>query len=666
MRSLKTKYLVLLGSLMVIVCIGLGIVSYLTAANALQTVTNELITKTVNESSKVVEQRIQLRLAEVSTWANTPLIKDPTISTEEKMAYLKGEVKRGEYLSVGLGDADGNVTIMSGMVINLKERPYYQSALQGNLIVTDPIISKEDNTTLIVNYTVPIRDDAGKVIGVIIGARNGNELSLLTNDIVIGKTGTAFMVNKTGTVVAHTDLEKVKTAENTIEAAKEDTTLAPVAKVITKMISGEKGVGIYTYKGIEKLVAYSPVTNSNWFIAINVPRAEILSSLNSLKVTIIVISLVFLALSIIFTYLITNGLVSRIKFIANNLEILSNGDFTTINQSKTHKNKDELDHAMTAMGIMGSSIRNMIGAVKDTSTNIHGRSENLTNLSTEMTSIFSKVSASLQETNKGISSQAISLSDISEIILNFGNKIDAIVKNIQDIDHNSKDIDLMSNSGNKDMTLLIDSVETMSTIFNDFVVKVEGLGTSINKVTDITQMINDIAEQTNLLALNAAIEAARAGESGRGFAVVADEIRKLAEQSKKSSQNINTLIKDISNEADLITTSTSGINDELSIQVGVINNTIDSYKKIVAAINEISSKISLAYHSVNEIDKEKLEIISKVEDASAVAEEVSATSDQISDSTLSVLDSAEEVSSSATEMGHAVNDMLQQINQFKI
>lgn len=666
MRSIKTKYLVLLGSLMAIVCIGLGIVSYLTAAQALQTVTNELITKTVNESSKVVEQRIQLRLTEVSAWANTPLIKDPTVSTEEKMAYLTGEVKRGEYLSVGLGDVDGNVTTMSGKVINLKERPYYQSVLQGNQVVTDPIISKEDNTTLIVNYTVPIRDDAGKVIGVIIGARNGNELSLITNDIVIGKTGTAFMVNKTGTVVAHTDLEKVKTAENTIEAAKTNTALVPVANIITRMISGEKGIGIYTYKGIEKLVAFAPVNNTNWFIAINVPRNEILSTLNSLKWTIIIISCVFLFISLIFTYIITNRLVSRIKFIANNLEILSNGDFTALDQTKIKNNKDELDHALTAMVVMGHSIRDMIGAVKDSSMNIHGRSENLTNLSNEMTSIFGKVSASLQETNKGISSQAISLSDISEIISNFGNKIDGIVKNIQDIDHNSKDIDVMSNSGNKDMKLLIDSVETMSTIFNDFVIKVEGLGTSINKVSDITQMINDIAEQTNLLALNAAIEAARAGESGRGFAVVADEIRKLAEQSKRSSQSIDVLIKDISSEADLITTSTSGINDELSIQVGVINSTIESYKNIVTAINEISSKISMAFISVNEIDQEKLDIISKVEDASAVAEEVSATSDQISDSTLSVLDSAEEVSSSATEMGHSVNDMLQQINQFKV
>lgn len=83
-------------------------------------------------------------------------------------------------------------------------------------------------------------------------------------------------------------------------------------------------------------------------------------------------------------------------------------------------------------------------------------------------------------------------------------------------------------------------IQLVKDAFKDFTTRFNALGINLNKVNEITVLINAVSDQTNLLALNAAIEAARAGEAGRGFSIVADEIRKLAEEMSASSQEIAT------------------------------------------------------------------------------------------------------------------------------
>lgn len=665
MRSIKTKFVIILGIIVFIVCAGLGTVSYLTSKQAITVVAKDLMIQMVSESAKAIESKINYHYGLLTALANTDFIRDPDIPIEEKTQYLKEVAEREGYDSFGIGDTAGAVLTLDGFQLDLSEREYYQFVLKDNQVVTDPIISKA-NGKLIVNYAVPIKDKNKKIIGVLIGSRNGDELSNMTNDIQIAKTGKSYMLNKVGITVAHYDQEMVINQVNPIDLAKEDSSLNDLAEITSHIIKGENGFSSYKYEGVNKYVAYAPVENSGWLLAITVPEIEILSSLDSLKRGVFTVSIIFLFIGLITIYFISDFIARKIKSITSQLNLLSKGDFSTTPDYKPQRNNDEIADAHHSLQIMQKSVSSMITAIKGTSENIADQTNNLTAVSQQMASASENISFSIQETGKGISSQAEGLTDINQIIYNFGERIDNIVINIANIDSNTKDINQMSSTGNENMKQLIESINIVSNAFTDFKVKIEGLSINIGQITDITNVINGIAEQTNLLSLNAAIEAARAGESGKGFAVVASEIRKLAEQSQRSSQSIDNLISNISEDAGVIINTTSDLSKELDLQVGIIKNAIESYRNIVNAIVDIGAKIQTVNVSAGEINHEKTQILDRVSDASSVSEEVASSSEEIASAAEELAASSEEVAGSADKLSIMTQNMLEQVGKFKV
>ncbi len=147
---------------------------------------------------------------------------------------------------------------------------------------------------------------------------------------------------------------------------------------------------------------------------------------------------------------------------------------------------------------------------------------------------------------------------------------------------------------------------------------------------------------------------------------MADEIRKLAEQVKISSDNINKLIGGVSNETYQMIISTDLMNEELKNQVSIINTTVGSFENIIKAVDIIVPKIANANNSAENLSSEKDIILERIEGVSSIAEEVSASAEEISASSEEMSSSTQEVASSAQKLSAMTKVMMDQVKKFKL
>ncbi|PRR83638.1 methyl-accepting chemotaxis protein [Clostridium vincentii] len=664
MKSIKAKLIVFLALLIGGICIGLGVTSFLNASKALTSNLGKTLPKIAEQAATNIQGRIEGQLGVLEVVASRNDIKDSGNSWENKKLILLEEVKRNGNIQMAIADKNGEAKFTDGTNLNLTDREYFKKAIAGEKNLSDPIVSKIDNSIILV-YAVPITNN-NEVVGVLISTRDGNQLSNLTNEVKFGETGNAFMIKGDGTTISHSNKDLVLKMYNAIKESENDASLKPLADIEKTMALGETGIDQYEFDGVDKYVGYAPVGKTGWSLAVVVSKTEVLSELDSLRISTLIVSIVFLLIGFGVVYIISTSISKGIKSTSKHLELLAEGDLCEEVSPKSLKLKDEIGDMTNSMKVMQDSLRGMINGIKGNSSNINIQSENLSAVAEEISSSTQNVAEAINEIAKGTSSQADDLINVTEILNDFSDKLSGMVSEIQVVDSNSRGISVMANESSSEMNELNQSVTKVSHSFKSFNGKIIGLGKNINEINEITNIINDIAAQTNLLALNAAIEAARAGEAGKGFSVVADEIRKLAEQSKVSSGDISRLINGISKDTDVIVQDSVDMDDELINQVKIIDSSIVSFKKIIEAVNEVIPKIETVKNSAEDINKDKNIILDRVDGVSSVALEVSASSEEIAASAEQMNASTEEVAAAAQMLSTMTNEMIKEVNKFKI
>ena len=663
-NSISSKLIATFTVIIVLISLILSFIAIYISDKGMITMVNEDYQKILNSSSDLVIEKILNKITLLDNLSLSKEVTDPKLTVEQKVKELEKYTNSNGFIRIGICDVNGNLVFPDSKV-NIKDRDYFKMALEGTSTANDPTksVNEVDNGIMIIPYASPIVENK-KVVGVIVGIASSDEFSNIIENIQIGKTGRVAMYDSKGTTIAsHDKNEEIGVANLSDKTGKFS---SEYEEIIQKMLNGKSGFGRFKEDGKKNIIVYKLIEDADWIMSIKIEESEILAVSKVMKKTMVISLVVCLAIAIILIYRQTSKMTKALNTSVEHLKNIAKGDMTVNLEKKLLARKDEFGDMSRAMNEMQSSISDMINSTKESTLELEEQAVGLSHLASEMASSSDTVANSIQDVAKGTGEQSGDINNIVDILFEFNDQVEEVMNSTNEIGDESNNIHLLSKESNEEMESVSTSVKNVTVSFSELVEKVNNVEGNVNKINEITVIINGIAEQTNLLALNAAIEAARVGEAGKGFAVVADEIRKLAEQSKVSAADINTLLTTVFNETTAMVGMTEVVQEEIKSQEEIINKAITSFDKINNAVEGMKPKIEKNISIGQAILHGKDEIMDRIQSASSVSEEVSASAEEIAAISEEMNASTDEVSEHSKILANMTKGIKEELDRFNV
>ncbi|GMQ63497.1 methyl-accepting chemotaxis protein [Vallitalea maricola] len=440
------------------------------------------------------------------------------------------------------------------------------------------------------------------------------------------------------------------------------------------VMSGDRYIGDVTLFGIDYISAYEPIIDKNekinLILFIGVPKTQakviIHDSLSDLIRYLLIFALGLLLVILIIIYIIGNKIATPIQRVTEYSQLVAKGDFTIEINDNLSSKKDEIGKLSKSFISIIENLGLLIHKIQGLANSVATSSEELSSSSQQATIFSEEVARTVEEIALGASQQAEDTSKASDNVSLLGDIIQDNFNMTKILSNESKKVNSLAKEGLKEITSLntitTASKEAAKSISED----IKKTDQSAKEIGQLSKVITAIAEQTNLLALNAAIEAARVGEAGKGFAVVAEEIRKLAEESTKSTNIIDNIVTTLQINVNNTVNTMKEIDTIVNTQLERTRSTERKYDEISNSIKDTINIINKLDMSSNEMEDKRNIIIDTIQNLSALAEENAASTQEMSASVEQLTMTMSEITSSSDGLANLAGELQDDILKFKI